>query len=163
MTFQKFNKRKHVVSRFLIGMLCLLFLVSYASCGRRGDPVPIMPQEENNVKRDTEEVREQPSTEKEDVSPEDADIMPDPPVGLIGLYTQKAVVLTWDEGGGDDVKLYKVYRSTGEEYVFVGDTAAPAFTDRDVSPDTKYYYKVTAVGVLESSPSKEIEIVTEVH
>lgn len=89
--------------------------------------------------------------------------MPDVPGGLMLLYTQKAVVLTWDEVKGQDVRRYKVYRSSGDGYLFLGDTATPAFTDREVNPDTKYHYKVTAVGILESLPSKEIVIITEVR
>lgn len=165
MPFQKLDKRMPSVSCFLIVTLCSLLVFSFAACGRRGDPVPITPYDENVVQEDTDitTVLDSVPVEGAGADREDAELMPDPPSGLMGLYTQTAVVLTWDEGNGQEIKRYKVYRSTGEGYFFIGDTAAPAFTDHEVTPDTTYYYKVTAVGVLESGPSKEIVIVTEVH
>ena len=165
MFFRKLNKRIRFVSSLLIITSCLLFVFSFASCGRRGDPVPIAPYDENIVKQgaDVEKDTELLPAEGEKVDQESAMPMPDVPVGLLGLYTQKAIILTWDEIKGQGVKRYKVYRSSGGGFDFIGDTAAPAFTDRDVKPDTKYYYKVTAVGILESQLSKEIVIVTEVH
>lgn len=127
--------------------------------------MPIAPYDENIVQEDADVRKDQDSlpVEEEIVDRKSGALMPDAPAGLMALYTQKAVVLIWDEVKGQDVRQYKVYRSSGNGYVFVGDTAAPAFTDRDVMPDTKYYYQVTAVGKLESRQSKEIVIVTEVH
>ena len=152
-----------LVSSLLIISFCFLFVFSFTSCGRRGDPVPIVPYNENVIQKDADEAKEQVPVEKGTGVQGSGTTMPDVPVGLMVLYTQKAVVLTWDEVKGQDVMRYKVYRSSGDGYIFVGDTAAPAFTDQDVKPNTKYYYKVTAVGVLESQLSKEIVIVTEVH
>ncbi len=164
MVFQKVNKRARLVSCFMIITYCFLFLFSYTACCRRGDPVPVSPYNEGGVEEgaDAKETG-QPQAEEETGEYETRTVMPDAPQGLIVLYTQKAVIITWDEIMGQDVRMYRVYRSTGNDYMFIGDTAAPAFTDREVKPDTKYYYKVTAVGVLESRPSKEIVIKTEVR
>lgn len=127
--------------------------------------MPIAPYDENIVQEDLDVKKDQESIliEKETVDQKSAVLMPDAPGGLMALYTQKAIVLVWDEVENQDVKLYKVYRSSGDGYVFIGETAASAFTDRKVKPDTKYYYKVTAVGVLESRLSKDIVIITEVR
>ena len=165
MFFRKLNKRIRFVSSLLIITSCLLFVFSFASCGRRGDPVPISPYDKSVVQQgaDVEKDIELLPGEGENVDRKSVMPMPDVPVGLVALYTQKAVILTWDEVRGQGVKRYKVYRASGGGFNFIGDTAAPAFTDRDVKPDTKYYYKVTAVGILESRLSKELVIITEVH
>lgn len=83
------------------------------------------------------------------------------PAGFIALYTQNSVVLTWDEIQEQEVKFYRVYRSEDKDFVAIGETATPAFTDKNIEPSKKYYYRVTAVGKVESLPSKEIEIVTK--
>ena len=127
--------------------------------------MPIAPYYENIAQEDAETGKDQDvlDVEEEKGGLESVALMPDAPAGLMALYTQTAIVLTWDEVKGQDVRRYKVYRALGDEYMFVGDTASPAFTDRDAKPNTKYYYKVTSIGTLESQPSKEIVIVTEVH
>ena len=164
MVFLRLNKRMRLVSSFLIITSFVFFVFSFAACGRRGDPVPISPYDENIVQEDADVEKDQDRIPVEEgVNRESGVLMPDAPVGLMALYTQTAVVLIWDEVKDQEVKRYNVYRSSGDGYVFVGDTAASAFTDRKVKPDTKYYYKVTSVGILESQPSKEIVIVTEVH
>lgn len=84
--------------------------------------------------------------------------------GLIAIYTQKSVVLTWDEVSG--IKLYRIYRSTGisrNDFILVGETVTPVFTDKNVEPSKKYYYRVTAVKDSESPPSNVIEVITETH
>jgi hypothetical protein len=121
------------------------------ACGRRGDPVAIMPPEEIEIQKD-----------KKDVKADAYSLSIPSPEGLRGVYTQKSVILTWDEVTGQDIKFYRVYRSTGGDYKLIGETATTAFTDREVKPEVKYLYRVTAVGDSESLPSKELEIVTEV-
>ena len=122
--------------------------------------MPIAPYDENIIQEDG---NDQTPAAEEKAGRESGALIPDAPAGLMGMYTQEAVILTWDEVRGMDVSLYKVYRSSGDGYGFIGDTAVPAFTDHEVEPNTKYYYKVTALGVLESPASKEIVIATEVH
>ena len=165
MFFQKLNKGMRLVSSLLIITSCLLFVFSFAACGRRGDPVPIAPYNDNIVKQDAdvEKDMELLPAEGGKVDRESAMPIPDVPAGLMAIYTQKVIILAWDEIRHQDVKRYKVYRSSGGGFDLIGDTVAPAFTDRDVKPDTKYYYKVTAVGILESMMSEEIVIVTEVY
>lgn len=165
MFFRNLNKGMRLVSSLLIITSCLLFVFSFAACGRRGDPAPIAPYDENIVKQDADVEKdvELLPAEGEKVDHKSAMPIPDVPAGLMAIYTQKVIILAWDEIRGQDVKRYKVYRSSGGGFDLIGDSAAPAFTDRDVKPDTKYYYKVTAVGILESQLSKEIVIVTEVH
>lgn len=147
----------------LLASFCLL-LISLSSCGRRGDPVAIMPQEEDIVTdagKEADKVEEE--AQKEQVS-EDAErdiIQPDRPKKLTALFTGVSVVLTWNEIIGQGVISYKVYRAEGNNYVLIGETATPAFTDRNIKLNTKYYYRVTATGKSESPPSEKIEVLTE--
>lgn len=100
------------------------------------------------------------------VKPEPQNAVVTPPIvpsGLKAVYTQKSIVLTWDEVPEHAITSYRIYRSEGKDFVAIGETVTSAFTDRDVEPSKKYLYRVTAVGNGESSPSKEYEIVTEVH
>lgn len=90
-------------------------------------------------------------------------IPPKVPTGLVAVYTQKNIVLAWDEVRGQEIKFYNVYRSEGKDFAAIGETVTPAFTDKDIEPSRKYYYRVTAVGEIEGPPSEEIEIVTEIH
>jgi len=59
------------------------------------------------------------------------------------------------------VKIYNIYRSSGGEYALIGKTGIPAFTDKNVERDKKYYYKVSTVAGSEGSLSKEIEVLTK--
>ncbi|MBI5741814.1 MAG: fibronectin type III domain-containing protein [Nitrospirae bacterium] len=83
--------------------------------------------------------------------------------GLRGIYTENAIVITWDEIDRRDI-AYRVYRSTGEDFSLVGETVTPAFTDRDIKPKRKYKYRAAAVvGGSEGPASNEITIVTEIQ
>lgn len=86
---------------------------------------------------------------------------PPSPTGLIALYTQESVVLTWNEVRDQEIKLYKVHRSEGDTFAIIGEVTTPAFTDKNVAPSKKYFYMVTAVGDTDGPPSEIIEIVTE--
>ena len=99
----------------------------------------------------------QPETEKIAVIPTKA------PEGLKAIYTQKNIVLTWDEVIGQEIKFYRVYRSEGTGFIIAGEVVTPAFTDKNIESSKKYYYKVSAVGESEGSPSLELGIVTEVR
>ncbi len=137
----------------------VLLFTSLTSCGRRGDPVPISPIDETIIEDAGREVN---AGEDSSVS-ESTDIeitQPDIPTGITALFTGKIVVITWDDISDQGVKLYRVYRSSGDEFILIGDTAAPAFTDVQIKLDTEYHYRVTAVGHSESGTSEEIKIIT---
>lgn len=85
---------------------------------------------------------------------------PEAPTGLIAVYTSKNIVLTWDETSGQEIRFYRIYRSEGKDFIAIGESVTPAFTDKGIKPSKRYYYMVTAVGETESHPSKEIEVVT---
>jgi len=150
----------------LLTVYCLLLITA---CGRRGDPVLVKPLDEKAVQREKDQSQkagEKPETLPEQKSSEQQTIQvtpPTSPTGLVGVYTQQSIVLTWDEVAGQEIKLYRIYRLKGEGYILVGETVTPAFTDKNVEPNIKYYYKVSAVGVTEGPLSKEIQIITEVH
>jgi argininosuccinate lyase len=158
---------KKIKSSLLI-ISCFLFLISQTACGRRGDPVLVPSYDEKVMEEDIDDNKkgEEESggtliKEEETEAIETEAARPDAPTKLVAVYTGKGIVITWNEVPGQGVKSYKVYRSSGEEYALVGDTVTPAFTDRDIRQDIKYYYKVTAVGKSEGPPSKEITVITE--
>ena len=163
-------KKKTFMFYRLFSILILFVLVFSTACGRRGDPVPVLiyeekaveePVYENSIKAD--EVNDVPEekveTEKEDIRV----VIYSPPTDLAAVYTGKSIVIMWKEVQGQHVRYYKVYRSIGKEYELIGDTVIPAFTDKKVKMNTKYYYKVSVVGTSESLQSEEIGIETEVH
>ncbi len=147
---------------FLLSTFCFLLFILLIACGRRGDPVVIIPVEGMATEKVIKDEK-LPLTEMEDtgVSEGDETLPPKPPTGLVAVYTRKSIVLTWDEITNQDIKGYNIYRSTGDGYTFIGMTITPAFTDTNVKPNTSYLYRVTAVGKTEGLPSKEIEVLTE--
>ncbi len=86
---------------------------------------------------------------------------PEAPTRLTAVYTQKSVVLTWDEIQGKEVKVYRVYRSEGKDFIVIGESVTPAFTDRNIEPSKKYLYRVTAAGKVEGPPSMAIKVETK--
>lgn len=153
------NKKLLITSYFLL----LTLLV--AACGRRGDPILIAPPEETSVKKDSgvdiTSVKGIGLKEEDKAVEGEVNVVPlEPPTGLIALYTLRSIVLTWDEVINRNIKGYNVYRSSGDDYSLIGKTVTPAFTDKKVEPNKKYYYRITAVGVSESPISKEIEVLT---
>ncbi len=159
----------HVTFYFLFLTSYFLLLISLTACGRKGDPIAIEPYPEKAVENDLSKSNKNDNESNNILVEEETEAqelkvnMPDSPTGLIAIYTQQNIILIWDEIIGQDVRFYKIYRSTENGYILVGDTFTPTFTDKNVKSNTKYYYKVTAVGVSEGPSSKEIEIVTEVH
>jgi hypothetical protein len=87
--------------------------------------------------------------------------IPPAPEGLIAVYTHKSIVLIWNEIKDQKINSYRVYRSKGKEFLNIGETTTPTFTDRNVEKSVKYFYRVTAVGEAEGPPSEIVEIVTE--
>ena len=144
---------------FLLLTAYFLLLTSLTSCGRRGDPVPISPNDETIIKDSGREVN---AGEESSISENtDTEItQPDIPTGITALFTGKIVIITWDEISDQGIQLYRVYRSSGDEFILIGDTAAPAFTDVQIKLNTEYHYRVTAVGHSESGTSEEIKIIT---
>lgn len=142
----------------LLTVYCILFSV-LVSCGRRGDPVPIALPDNEIVRGAVLNITDK---EKSGIS-EEADQMKGPgiPTGITALFTGKIVVLSWDDSTDRQIKFYRIYRSSGEGFVQVGETEASAFTDSDVELNTEYRYRVTAVGQTESGPSAEIRISTQ--
>ena len=75
------------------------------------------------------------------------------PTGLTTSATHEAVTLTWDDPGDDSITHYEVYRrvtgqdSLGDFELIETDTgsAEAAYTDDEVSPETRYTYRVKAV------------------
>ena len=144
---------------FLLLTSYVLLFTSLTSCGRRGDPVPISPIDETIIKDAGREVN---AGEESSISEStDTEItQPDIPTGITALFTGKIVIITWDDISDQGIKLYRVYRSSDDEFILIGDTAAPAFTDVQIKLNTEYHYRVTAVGHSESGTSEEIKIIT---
>ena len=167
------NEKKNWIRRFFYLLLLIsyfILLTSLTACGRRGDPVAVLPHEEKAAVEDLKtgkeniEVPVSAEAEKNKIEEDKVEFaVPDPPAGLDVLYTQKSIILTWDEIVGQGVRFYKIYRSKGDGFILVGENMTPVFTDRDVEQNVRYFYRITAFGVSESLPSKEIGILTEVH
>ncbi|KRG11576.1 hypothetical protein ACA29_16440 [Lederbergia galactosidilytica] len=58
-----------------------------------------------------------------------------------------SVELSWE--AVEDVTGYSIYRANGEQgtYKKIAHTVMAEYTDEQLTPDTKYYYKVSATGV----------------
>lgn len=166
----KKTRRMSPVLFYLLLVSCFLLVICSTACGRRGDPILIEPYTEKVADRDLNEIKKN-SGNSGNILPNEHDTdreevkatAPDSPTGLVGIYTEKSIVLTWDEMTGHNIKFYRIYRSADDDYIVVGDTVTPAFTDRNVDKNVKYYYKITAVGALESLPSNKIGIKTEIR
>ena len=145
---------------FLLLLSCFLFVISFSACGRRGDPM--LPSYDAETPDQQEEETGEPviKSAPSDVK-ETEHVLPAAPAGLFAVFTGKSIVLSWEDVLNQGVKMYNVYRSSGEAYDFIGHTVAPAFTDRDIKQGMKYYYKITAVGQSESPLSAEIVVLTE--
>ena len=146
---------------FCMFLLSAFFLLSMSliSCGRRGDPVPISPVNETIIKDAGGEVNAGEAISISEST--DTEItQPDIPTGITALFTGKIVIITWDDISDQGIKLYRVYRSSDDEFILIGDTVAPAFTDVQIKFNTEYHYRVTAVGHSESCTSEEIKIIT---
>ncbi len=171
---RKDNKKDKRLSQVLFLLLlvsCFLFFISSVACGRRGDPVLIEHYNDivderdldNNAKNAVES-GDIPTKEHDADKEEIKAIAPDTPTGLVGVYTRKSIVLTWNEMTGQNVRFYNVYRSSGDnDFIFAGETVTPAFTDNNIDKNVQYYYKITAVGELESLPSDKIGIKTGIR
>jgi len=62
----------------------------------------------------------------------------------------------------NDKAAEEKFKEAAEAYEVLRDRT-PAFTDKDVEPDRKYHYRISAVGAAEGPPSEEIIIVTEIQ
>lgn len=166
----KKHKRLSPVLLYLLMGSCFLLFISSTACGRRGDPVLIEHYSDKADERDLDDNAKN-AVESGDIRTKEHDAdkeeikatAPDSPTGLVGVYTLKSIVLTWNEMTGQNVRFYNVYRSSGDNFIFAGETVTPAFTDKNVDKNVQYYYKITAVGELESLPSNKIEINTEIR
>ncbi len=139
-----------------------LSLIFITGCGRKGDPIPIIPQQEKTAEKSSGKIKagSVPAENKTESDSAKGAQLP-PPTGLTALYTGSSIVLAWDEVMGQGVKVYNIYRSSGGEYALISKTGIPAFTDKNVERDKKYFYKVSAVAGSEGSLSKEIEVLTK--
>jgi hypothetical protein len=78
------------------------------------------------------------------------------PTGLTAVPATRTIELVWERNSEKDFASYRIYRD-GQK-VAEGQTA-PAFSDRDVKPGTRYRYQVSAVDTagLESALSGAVE------
>jgi fibronectin type 3 domain-containing protein len=91
---------------------------------------------------------------------------PDPPPvpsGIEALSQDGAVRLSWEDSS--EAVVYNVYRDTSSMSGVSGtpvngDTpiAQTTYRDESVENGTRYYYRVTAVGEVESEPSAEVSV-----
>jgi hypothetical protein len=91
---------------------------------------------------------EGPSSEEISVTPQKL-TPPAPPKRLIAIPSEGQIFLTWDENTEPELAGYRVYRSLSPKIGYALITPEPiiktTFTDEDVVPNTKYFYRVTAI------------------
>ena len=157
-------KRIFNLSSLLFSFLFLM-LIFIAGCGRKGDPIPIIPHQEKAAEKSSEKSKSSEAGSVPAVKQTESDSVKDaqlpPPTGLTAIYTETSIVIAWDEVKGQGVKAYNIYRSSGGDYALIGKTGILAFTDKNIEIDKKYYYKVSAVAGAEGRLSKEIEVLTK--
>lgn len=149
-------KRIFNLSSLLFSFI-FLTLIFIAGCGRKGDPIAIIPPQEKAAEKSSGSVPAVNKIESDGAKGS----QPLPPTGLTAVYIESSIVITWDEVTGQGVKVYNIYRSSGGEYVLIGKTGIPAFTDKEIERGRKYYYKVSTVAGSEGRLSKEIEVLTK--
>ncbi len=160
------RKNKMIYKCLIIGFGILL-LASITACGRRGDPALVPSYDKETVKEDKDKSKKDEKgpaspTKDEAAGKEETEVVtPDAPSEVAAVYTGRSVVLVWKEVLKQGVTSYRIYRSAGKGYLLAGETGSPAFTDRDIEKQKKYFYKITAVGRSESLPSEEITVETE--
>lgn len=95
------------------------------------------------------------------ITPRD-EFAPAAPAGVAALAGAQSVELTWERNAEADFSGYRVYRSTGGEFVRLAETGAiPSYSDRKVKAGGRYRYAVTAVDQLgnESPRTATAEVV----
>lgn len=147
------NKCKFIF--LLIAVVSLLL-----SCGSRGDPVAVPKYDEKPAAASAVQNSNEVIAPVKDEIPE-KQIPPEAPKGLAGVYTGRNIVLVWDDVTVEGLKGYNIYRSAGNEYEMIAYSFVPAYTDNEIKDGTTYYYKVTALGVVEGTYSKVVKIKTE--
>ena len=98
-------------------------------------------------------------------SGEQEEVVPPParPRGLTGTVAHNGVFLTWDDPGDESITGYRILRldravhGLGNFQVHVEDTgsAGTVYADQDVSPDTRYVYRIKAINAAGLSPRSE--------
>lgn len=145
---------------FILFTLYFFLSMSFTACGRRGDPVILVPYDGTIVESERGEDRSKDGGEKKEQEDKMPSI-PEAPAGLRAVYIGTAVILTWDELSGEGTVLYTIYRSEGTDYTVIGMTQTPAFFDRTIDSGKTYYYKVSARGDAEGALSEGLQITTD--
>jgi len=84
--------------------------------------------------------------------------VPTAPYNLHATLGNAQIVLTWLEpasNGGESITNYSIYRGTtsdGETLYVRGYTSRTSWVDTNITPDTMYYYMVSAVNALGEGP-----------
>jgi fibronectin type 3 domain-containing protein len=88
-------------------------------------------------------------------------VIPAKPTGLsASVISSSRIKITWNAVQG--ATGYKIYRSTGGEYTFVGTSSIAEYTNTGLSLSIMYYYKVSATNISgEGMQSDYIEISIE--
>lgn len=148
-------------------ILCLTVLLNVSACGRKTDPVPIIPPMTSSPESESGGAKDTPPsaediTEGETRPPSEQEyaITPNPPSGLTAVFTGTAVVLSWNEVTDQDFAYYVIYRSSAEDPLPIGKTNIPIFTDRNIILDTIYRYSISVVSKREGPRSIEIRVHT---
>jgi len=90
---------------------------------------------------------------------------PSAPSGVVTSSNDGFVMIYWAKNSESDIKNYKVYRSTNQDFVpapyllvFSGTATDENYKDEDVVYGTTYYYKITAIDVAGNEGSSSSEV-----
>jgi len=91
--------------------------------------------------------------------------LPSAPIDLVAANSDGRAQLNWTapaDNGGSDILGYKVYRSTGSGYTFLGTVGSDSLGYRDgtATPGTEYRYQVSAVTAKGEGPLSNEAIIT---
>lgn len=77
--------------------------------------------------------------------------------------SQKEIYLTWEDENIHDIIGWAVYRSEDidGEYKLIGETDKREFVDKNLVPDTTYFYKIRCLGISEEFDSDFSRITSE--
>ena len=81
---------------------------------------------------------------------------PSTPVGLQTTIGDRQVSLSWTAVSG--ASKYNIYRKSGNDYPYLGQTANTSYTDTGLANGTTYYYKVSALSSSDQESAATAEI-----
>ncbi|RMG35079.1 MAG: BspA family leucine-rich repeat surface protein [Methanobacteriota archaeon] len=90
---------------------------------------------------------------------------PSQPLNLVATVEKQNITLSWEQpenDGGSPIIEFRIYRSSGNGYIYIGFSTTTSFTDTSIKPKTTYSYVVRAVNEAgEGKQSEEVTVTTQ--